>query len=103
MSKQSSNRSQHQSPDILPGLVPAIRMKGGVRYDPQAGGFFAIVHSWDNALGIGQPKEWRYPQAFPTEDAAMSYYKTNIRPGLEQIMADAAKSNIKVRQRRLEE
>lgn len=103
MRKHTNSKPGSQTPDLFPGLIPGIRMKGGVRYDPQAGGFFAIVHSWDNALGIGQPKEWRYPQAFPTEDAAMSYYKTNIRPGLEQIMADAAKSNIKVRQRRLEE
>ncbi len=103
MSKNMRNKQIHQKSDTLPGLMPGIRIKGGVRYDPSIHGFVAIVHSWDNALCVGEPQEWRCPQVFPTEDAAMQYYKTNIRPALEKMMSEAGKSNVKVFQRRLEE
>ena len=73
------------------GLKPAIRMKGGVAFDPVAHAFRAIVHSWDNAECVGQPEEWESTETFPTEDAAMAYYKANIRPGLERLMAEAAR------------
>lgn len=63
-------------------------MKGGVSFDPEANGFVAIVHKWDNVHCLGEPEEWRYPEVFPTEEAAMEYYKTSIRPSLEQFMAE---------------
>jgi hypothetical protein len=79
-----------------------MRMKGGVLYDPARKGFVAIVHSWDNVHGIGKPKEWRTPQVFSTEAAAMDYYITNLRPELEKLMAEVGKSSTKVVQRKLE-
>jgi hypothetical protein len=97
------NKQRQQKSDTLPGLLPGIRMKGGVRYDPSINGFVAIVHSWDNVLCVGEPQEWRTSQVFPTEEAALRYYKTNIRPELEKMMSQAEKSNIKTLHRRLEE
>jgi hypothetical protein len=35
------------------------------------------------------PDEWRSTETFSSEDAAMSFYKANIRPGLERLMAEA--------------
>jgi hypothetical protein len=74
----------------LKGLTPAIRMKGGVRFDSEVKGFVAIVHTWDNAYCIGEPKEWCYPKVYATEDEAMQYYKTTIRPALERMMTKMA-------------
>jgi hypothetical protein len=73
------------------GLTAAIRMKGGVSFDPAANAYRAIVHSWDNAECIGEPQEWRSAQIFASEDAAMSYYMASIRPGLERLMAEASR------------
>lgn len=87
----------------FPDLQPGLRMKSGVLYDPVLKGFFAIVHSWDNVLGVGKPQEWRTPQVFPTEKVAMQYYKTNIRPELEKLLAEMGKSGKKSLQRKLEE
>jgi hypothetical protein len=67
-------------------LKPAIRMRGGVRFDPYSGGYIAVVHSWDNIECRGEPKEWRDPRVFATEDEAMNHYKTTIRPSLEKLM-----------------
>src|ERR1051326_8177566 len=67
------------------GLAAAIRMKGGVSFDPAANAYRAIVHSWDNGEGIGEPREWQSVQTFASEDAAMTFYKTSIRPGLERL------------------
>jgi len=67
-----------------------MRMKGGIRFDPTVNGFVAIVHIWDNVYCHGEPEEWRYPKVFPTEEAAMQYYKASIRPALEQMMAEKA-------------
>lgn len=78
-------------------------MKGGVRYDPSIPGFVAIVHSWDNALCAGEPQEWRTTQVFPTEEAALQYYKTNIQPELEKMMSQMKKSGLKTIHRKLEE
>lgn len=72
----------------LKGLSPGIRMKSGVRYDPEADGFYAIVHTWDNIHCLGEPKEWFYPEVFQTEDEALRYYKTYIRPGVQKMIAD---------------
>jgi len=92
-------------PGEMEGLGPAMRMKGGVRFDPYAGGYFAIVHSWDNIHCHGEPKEWRYPKAFATEDEAMRHYKTTIRPSLEKLMKDfkREKGGVSGWHRRLEE
>jgi len=86
------------------GLTPGMRMKGGVRFDPKVNGFVAIVHIWDNVHCLGEPEEWRSSNVFPTENAAMKYYKTSIRPGLKKMMAEAAKgkSGIKSIHRELE-
>ena len=97
-SQQKSHKSQ-----LLPGLKPGIRMKGGVRYDPSVNGFVAIVHTWDNVMCNGEPQEWRSPQVFPTEEAAMQYYKTNIRLALEQMTSQLAKSSKNIIHRKLEQ
>jgi len=91
-------------PPPLEGLVPGIRMKGGVRPHLTKAGFIAIVHTWDNVECRGEPKEWQSPQLFSTEDEAMEYYKRNIRPALEQLMSGLAKEVAGVRSfhRRLE-
>src|SRR4030095_16071617 len=73
------------------GLTAAIRMKGGVSFDSAANAYRAIVHSWDNADCIGEPQEWQSADTFASEDAAMSFYKTSIRPGLERLMAEASR------------
>ncbi|MGB0387804.1 MAG: SEC-C metal-binding domain-containing protein [Ardenticatenaceae bacterium] len=89
--------------EVLEGLRPALRMKGGVLYDPEENGFFAIVHTWDNMFAYGEPEEWRAPQRFPTEKAAMRYYKTTIRPQIEQMMAEMnTKSGVRSSHRKLE-
>ena len=86
------------------GLKAAIRMKGGVAYDPFTNAYHAIVHSWDNAQCAGEPEEWRSEEAFPSEDAAMAFYKANIRPGMERLMAQAShkSSSFSFLHRRLE-
>ena len=85
-------------------LTPGVRMKGGVRFDPAADGFIAIVHTWDNVFCNGEPKEWRAPQVFQTEDAAMQYYRRSVRPILEKMMSEikAGKDSSKVVHRKLE-
>jgi hypothetical protein len=98
-------RRKARKPSPLKGLTPGMRMKGGVRFDPAVNGFVAIVHIWDNVYAVGEPEEWRAPQVFATEEAAMEYYKTSIRPALERLMADMAreKSGGKIVRRKLEE
>jgi len=103
MGRKTISKQSSQTSGQFPGLQPGMRMKGGVLYDPALKGFVAIVHSWDNVLGVGKPKEWRTPQVFPTEEAAMDYYKTNLRPELEKLMAKVGKSSTKVLHRKLEE
>jgi hypothetical protein len=73
------------------GLTAAIRMKGGVSFDPAANAYRAIVHSWDNIECTGEPQEWRSHETFASEDAAMAFYKMSIRPGLERFMAEASR------------
>ena len=68
-----------------------MRMKGGVRFDPHAAAFLVIVHTWGNVAGHGDPTEWCAPEVFPTEEAAMRYYKTAIRPALARLMAHASR------------
>lgn len=69
--------------------VPTLgmRVKGGVLFDPTVNGFVVIVHMWDNVDARGEPEEWRYPEVFPTEEAALEYYKASIRPALQQMVA----------------
>ena len=92
MSSKTRSKPKPQKSHPIPGLVPGIRMKGGVRYDPLVNGFVAIVHTWDNILCTGEPQEWRSSEVFPTEEAAMQYYMANIRPTLEQMATQMAKS-----------
>ena len=66
-------------------------MKGGVSFDPAANAYRAIVHSWSNAECIGETQEWRSDETFDSEDAAMIFYKSSIRPGLERLMAEASR------------
>lgn len=73
------------------GLTAAIRMKGGVSFDPAANAYRAVVHSWDNAECVGKPKEWQSAETFESEDSAMIFYKSSIRPGLERLMAEASR------------
>jgi len=73
------------------GLTAAIRMKGGVSFDPASKAYHAIVHSWDNAECIGEPQEWQSAETFGSEDAAMTFYKSSIRPGLERLMAEESR------------
>jgi len=86
------------------GLSPSIRMKGGVRFDETVNGFIAIVHTWDNVNCIGEPKEWQAPEVFKTEEEAMSYYQTSIRPRLKGMMIEIERkeSSTKVIQKKLE-
>ena len=92
-SRKKVSRSKTSERRALKGLTPAIRMKGGIRYDEEENGFFAIVHTWDNMLGYGEPEEWRSSEKFATEEAAMRYYKRNIRPGLQEMMAEMKKKS----------
>ena len=89
----------------LKGLTPGIRMKGGVRFDPTVNGFIAIVHKWDNVDCRGEPEEWRYAEVFPTEEAAMRYYKSSIRPSLQRMMTEMAdrEPDVTFTHRKLEE
>lgn len=75
----------------MEGLSPGMRMRGGVRFEPSTSGFLVIVHTWENVAGHGEPTEWRAPEVFPTEEAAMRYYKTSIRPTLARLMAHASR------------
>src|SRR5438552_16128252 len=92
------------SPSPLKGFIPAVRMKGGIRSNPTGDGFIAIIHKWDNVECRGEPAEWRHPQVFPTEEGAMQYYKTSIRPALERFTTELATqtSGAKAFLRRLE-
>jgi hypothetical protein len=72
----------------LEGLPHGMRVKGGIRYDPEAGGFIVIVHVWDNVECIGEPQEWRYPEVYQDEEEAMRYYKMHIGPGLKRVMEE---------------
>ena len=75
----------------LAGLTPGLRMKGGVRFDVHEHGFIVIVHTWENAAGHGDPTEWRAPEVFATEEAAMQYYTSVIRPPLTRLIADTSR------------
>ncbi len=59
--------------------------------DPAANAYGAIVHACDNSECIGEPQEWQTPETFESEEAAMTFYKTSIRPRLERLMAEASR------------
>ena len=84
--KRTSDEPSKDSSSEPIGVQAAIRMKGGVMFDPESRAYMAIVHSWDNAECRGEPEEWRDQRLFATEDAAMQHYKTTIRPSLEKLM-----------------
>ena len=69
--RKIKRKARKESP--LKGLTPGLRMKGGVRFDPEVNGFFAIVHTWDNVYAYGEPEEWRTTQVFATEEEALAY------------------------------
>jgi hypothetical protein len=86
----------------IQNLKPGIRMKGGVSGDPISG-YHAIVHSWDNTECNGLPDEWTSDEVFTDEEEAMTFYKSRIRPMLEQLMSEAAEDpNASTLHRRLE-
>ncbi len=86
------------------GLAAGVRMKGGVCLIPDKEAYAAVVHTWDNVDCEGKPKEWISSESFLTEDEAMEYYKTYIRPSLSQMMNDIQKnkSGIKFSHNKLE-
>ncbi len=71
-------------------MTPGMRLKGGVLFDPDANGWYAIVHTWENRECSGPPTELRSRQ-FPTEEEAMLYYKTEIGPQLKRKLDQIAK------------
>jgi len=86
----------------IKNIKPGIRMKGGVSGDP-INGYHAIVHSWDNTECNGLPDEWTSDEVFTDEEDAMTFYKSRIRPMLEQLMSEAAENpNAPMSHRRLE-
>jgi hypothetical protein len=56
----------------------------------------AVVHSWDNADCVGEPAEWMSDEIFDSEDTAMSFYKTRIRPKLERLMKEASRQDKRI-------
>ena len=72
----------------LQGLIPGIRMKGGVCFDEDLNAFFPIVHVWQNVYCVGDAEEWRASKGFRTEEQAMNYYKTYIRPELQRLTSE---------------
>jgi len=74
----------------------SMRIKGGVRYDDSSQGYIAIVHIWDNDACFGTPKEMRHPDVFPTEEEAMHFYKTMIRPNLHTLKSGTGSPDSRV-------
>ena len=74
-------------------LKAGVRMKGGTAFDPLHNAFRAIVHTWDNVECTGQPAEWKSKEQFDTEDEAMVFYKSKIRPDLERLMRQATQDD----------
>ena len=64
---------------------PGARIKGGTRYDPEKGGWLAILHVWPNTIAEGEPKEFTDGRVFPTELIALGHYHDKIRPVMEKI------------------
>jgi hypothetical protein len=89
---------------VLAGFKPGVRVKGGVASNPAGAGYFAIIHAWDNVDCKGEPQEWRTPMTFPTEEKAMAYYKTTLRPALVEFMEhlSSGQAGIAVKRKQLE-
>ena len=88
----SKNEAAPEFPEFA-NLPNALRMKGGVRHDPAAGGFVVIVHMWDNIECRGEPREYRYGKVFAREDEALRYYKTKVGPPLMRFMEERMNKN----------
>jgi hypothetical protein len=95
----------NKMPENPAGLKAGLRMKGGTSFDPILNAYRAIVHTWDNVECTGEPSEWKSNEVFDTEDQAMDFYKSNIRPSLEKMMREATREdkNAELSIRRLEE
>jgi len=80
-------------------------MKGGTSFDPILNAYRAIVHTWDNVECKGEPHEWASNEVFDTEDEAMDFYKSTIRPGLDKLMREATRDlkGVTTSTRRLEQ
>ena len=89
MRKKARRRNPAAKP-LLTGLRPGLRMRGGIRSNPDGPGYFAIVHVWDNPQGRGAPDEWRFGEVFATDEEAMAFYVNNIRPELERMTKEFA-------------
>ena len=74
-------------------ITPGIRMKGGICYDEDLHAYVPIVHIWQNVHCDGEPQEWRVSKGFQTEEEAMKYYKTYIRPELQRLMIEIEKKH----------
>ena len=83
----------NKTPETPAGLKAGIRMKGGTSFDPILNAYHAIVHTWDNVECTGEPEEWVSKEVFNTEDKAMDFYKSRIRPGLEKLMREATRDH----------
>ena len=81
----------------IKNLSAGIRMKGGVIFDEDLKAYIPIVHSWDNVHCLGEPEEWRSEELFSNEEDAMNYYKVNIRPSLQKLMAQLENDSSKTK------
>lgn len=86
--RKKAKRGKPTVNPVLTDFRPGLRMKGGIRSNPAGPGYIAIVHVWDNVECRGAPDEWRYGAVFETEDEALEYYLTAIRPELERLNAE---------------
>lgn len=102
--RKKVKRNYPTAKPLMTGLRPGMRMKGGIRSNPEGPGYVVIVHVWDNVECRGAPEEWRFGAVFETEDEAMAYYLRTIRPELERMNAEltANESGRRVLRRRLE-
>jgi hypothetical protein len=67
------------------------RIKGGTRFDPDLGGWIAIIHVWPNQEGTGEHVEYTDKCVFPTELMAMGHYQQKVRPAIDGMREKLAK------------
>lgn len=91
--RKKAKRQDPAAKPLLTGLRPGLRMKGGIRSNPDGPGYIAIVHVWDNVQARGAPDEWRFGEVFATDEEAMTFYLNNIRPELERLIKKLAQEN----------
>ena len=76
------------------GDIPhGARLKGGVAFDPENGGFYTVLHIWDNPDCIGEPQEVRSPTVFASEQEAWHYYNSTVRPQLNELADQVKRDN----------